>query len=221
MLGDDNWLLLQKKILPALGDTLFMVSVSFLIATLIGFGLALLLVCCDEKGLYPNKYIHKIINVLNNVLRSFPFTILIVAMIPVTRAIVGTSIGREAAIVPLVFALSPFIGRLLENSLKEVDPSVIEAASSFCANKRQIIFRVMLKEAIPSITMNLTLAMINTISLSAMAGVVGGGGLGATAIIYGYQSFNDFVMYVIVVILIVLVQLVQWIGTGLYKKTIR
>lgn len=220
MVTDSNFVLLQKKVLPALGDTVFMVSISFVIAALIGFLIALILVCCDENGLYPNKYVYKTMNVINNVLRSFPFTILIVAMIPITRAIVGTSIGREAALVPLVVSLSPFIGRLLENSLKEVDPSVIEAATSFCANKRQIIFRVMLKEAVPSIIMNLTLAVINTIGLSAMAGVVGGGGLGATAIIYGYQSFNDFVMYFIVVILIILVQCVQWIGNTLYKKSI-
>jgi D-methionine transport system permease protein len=217
----NNWILFQKKIIPALFDTLYMVVIAFVFATIIGFFLALLMVCCDEKGLYPNKYIYKIINTFNNVLRSFPFVILVVAMIPITRAIIGTSIGREAAIVPLVFALSPFIGRLLESSLKEVDPSVIEAAASFCANKRQILFRVMLKEAVPSIVMNLTLALINTIGLSAMAGVVGGGGLGATAIIYGYQSFNDFVMYSIVAILIILVQLVQWVGSILYKKTIQ
>ena len=220
MISETNIKLLQVKILPSLLDTLYMVSISFVIAVILGFVLALLLVCCDEHGLYPNKLVYKIVSTCNNILRSFPFTILIVAMIPFTRAIVGTSIGRTAAIVPLVVALSPFIGRLLENSLKEVDPCVIEAATSFCANKRQVIFRVMLKEAVPSIILNLTLALINTISLSAMAGMVGGGGLGAIAIIYGYQSFNDFVMYTIVVILIVLVQIVQWIGTGLYKKTL-
>ena len=168
--------------------------------------------------LYPNKYPHKVVSIFSNVLRSFPFTILVVALIPFTRAIVGSSIGREAAIVPLVVALTPFIGRLLEGSLKEVDPSVIQAAISFCANRRQIIL-IMLKEAVPSITLNLTTAIIFTIGLSAMAGVVGGGGLGSIAIIYGYQSFNDFVMYSIVIILIVLVQFVQCIGTGLYKKT--
>lgn len=219
-MSDDNYLLFWKKIIPALGDTMFMVSLSFIIAAVAGFFIALLLVCCDERGLYPNRFIYKTINFANNVLRSFPFTILIVAMIPITRMIIGTSIGREAAIVPLVFALSPFIGRLIETNLKEVDPSVIEAARSFCANRRQIIFYVMLKEAVPGMVMNLTLAFINTIGLSAMAGVVGGGGLGATAIIYGYQSFNDFVMYAIVVILIVLVQIIQWIGYAIYRKVV-
>lgn len=221
MLSDSNWLLIQKKVIPALGDTLFMVSISFVIATFIGFLIALLLVCCDDNGLYSNKKVYKLVSLINNILRSFPFTILIVAMIPVTRFIVGTSIGREAALVPLIVALSPFIARLLENSFKEVDYSVVEAAKSFCANRRQIIFRVIVKEAVPSIIMNLTLAVINTLGLSAMAGVVGGGGLGATAIIYGYQSFNDFIMYIIVVILILIVQFVQWIGTRLYKKTIQ
>ncbi|MDD2495974.1 MAG: ABC transporter permease subunit, partial [Tissierellia bacterium] len=166
----------------------------------------------------PSKYLHKIVSLIPNVLRPFPCTIVVVALIPFTRTIIGTSIGKEAAIVPLVVALTPFIGRLLEGSLKEVDPSIVQAATSFCANRRQII-RIMLIEAVPSILLNLTTAIINTIGLSAMAGVVGGGGLGSIAIIYGYQSFNDFVMYSIVVILIVLVQFVQGIGTGLYKKT--
>lgn len=220
MMSDGSLKLLQVKILPALGDTFFMVLISFLIATFLGFVLAIVLVCCDENGLYPNKYLHKIVSLFSNVLRSFPFTILVVALIPFTRIIIGSSIGKEAAIVPLVVALTPFIGRLIEGSLKEVDPSIIQAANSFCANRKQII-KIMLIEAIPSIVLNLTTAIINTIGLSAMAGVVGGGGLGSVAIIYGYQSFNDFVMYSIVIILIVLVQIVQGIGTGLYKKTYR
>lgn len=220
MMSDGSLKLLQVKILPALGDTFFMVSISFLIAAFLGFVLAIVLVCCDENGLYPNKYLHKIVSLFSNVLRSFPFTILVVALIPFTRVIIGSSIGKEAAIVPLVVALTPFIGRLIEGSLKEVDPSIIQAATSFCANRKQII-RIMLIEAIPSIVLNLTTAIINTIGLSAMAGVVGGGGLGSIAIIYGYQSFNDYVMYSIVIILIVLVQIVQGIGTGLYKKTYR
>ena len=218
-MADDDWLLFEKKVVPALFETGFMVSVTFAIATLLGLLLAILLVCCDENGLTPNKWVYKVLNTVSNVLRSFPFIILIVTMIPMTRAIVGTSIGNVAAIVPLVVAMTPFIARLIENSLKSVDPSVIEAARSFCANKRQIVFRVMLKEAVPSIILNLTLAVITTIGLSAMAGSVGGGGLGATAIIYGYQNFNTFVMYSVVLILIAVVQVIQWIGNGLYKKT--
>lgn len=218
LISDDSLKLLQMKILPAFVDTFYMVTISFVIATFFGFVLALLLVCYDENGLYPRKNLHRIFNVLTNVLRSFPFTILIVAIIPLTRIIIGTSIGRDAAIVPLVIALIPFIGRILEGSLRGVEESIIQAAKSFCANRRQIIFRVMLKEAIPSITLNLTIAIIYTIGLSAMAGVVGGGGLGATAIIYGYQNFNDFVMYSIVIILILLVQIIQWFGTRLHKK---
>lgn len=218
MISDSSWKLLQFKVVPAFVDTFYMVSISFVIATIFGFGLALMLVCCDENGLYPHKHIHGLVNILTNVLRSFPFTILIVAVIPLTRAIIGTSIGRDAAIVPLVIALIPFIGRLLEGSLREVDTSIIQAAKSFCANRKQIIFRVMLKEAIPSITLNLTIGVVYAIGLSAMAGVVGGGGLGATAIIFGYQNFNDFVMYSIVFILIILVQFIQWTGVALHKK---
>lgn len=221
MISVENLLILQKKVLPSFFETMYTVTFSFIIATILGFIIALLLVCCNEDGLYSNKTVYKTINICSNILRSFPFIILIVALIPLTRTIVGTSIGKQAAIVPLVVGLAPFIGRLIENSFNEVDKSIIKAATSFCANRRQIIFRVMFKEAIPGIIMNLTLALINTVGLSSMAGVVGGGGLGSTAIIYGYQSFNDFVMYSVVVILVVLVQFIQWIGTTLYKKTVK
>ncbi len=216
--GIANADLVQHVIIPAFFDTTFMVICTFVISTIIGFVLAILMVSCDEYGLSPNPSVYKVLNVIVNVLRSFPFIILIVAMIPITRLIVGTSIGRVAAIVPLVFASAPFIARLVETSLKEVNAGVIEAAQSFGATNKQIIFKVMIKEAIPSIVLNLTLAIITILGLSAMAGTVGGGGLGSVAIIYGYQSFNQFAMYFTVAILIVVVQILQYIGNWLYKK---
>lgn len=210
--------MLSRVIVPALFDTLFMVFFVFVISTIIGFALSILLTCCDKNGLAPNSTAYKTLNTVVNILRSFPFIILIVAMIPITRLIVGTSIGKVAAIVPLVFAAAPFIARLIETCLKEVDVSLIEAAKSFGATNMQIVFKVMVKESIPSIILNLTLAIISILGLSAMAGAVGGGGLGAVAIIYGYQSFNNFALYTTVVILIIIVQIVQWIGNTLHKK---
>ena len=151
-------------------------------------------------------------------LRSFPFIILIVAIIPFTRAIVGTSIGETAAIVPLTIAAAPFVARIIEGALKEVDPGVIEAAKSFGASNTQIIFKVMIKEAVPSIISGLTLTVISIIGYSAMAGSVGAGGIGKLAISYGFQRFNTEVMIVTVVILIIIVQALQSLGNYLYKK---
>ena len=153
-----------------------------------------------------------------NVLRSVPFIILAVAIIPFTRIIVGTSVGENAAIVPLTIASSPFIARLIESSLKEVNPSLIEAAKSFGASNSQIIFKVMIKEAIPSIVSNLTLATITILGLTAMAGAVGAGGLGAVGLTYGYQSFNDTIMYSTVFLLMLVVGIIQVLGNLMYKK---
>ena len=209
--------LFKLVIVPAMFDTAFMVSITFIIATIIGFTVAILMVCCDENGLTPHPVIYKLLDSIVNLLRSFPFIILIVAIIPITRILVGTSIGKVAAVVPLIFASAPFIARLFEGVLKEVDPNVIEAARSFGATNIQIVFKVMVKEAIPSIVLILTLAIISILGLSAMAGAVGGGGLGAVAITYGYQSFDNFAMYSTVIILVVVVQAIQWIGNMLYK----
>ena len=171
-----------------------------------------------EDGLRPNKIIYKVLDVIINILRSFPFIILMVFIIPLTRAIVGTSIGKEAAIVPLTFAAAPFVARIIESSLREVDKGVIEAAKSFGASDFQIIFKVMLKEAVPSIVSGLTLTIISIIGYSAMAGTVGGGGLGYLAVSYGYQRFQKDVMIVTVIILIIIVQALQMLGNYLYKK---
>ena len=205
-------------ILKAFNETVFMTFYSTIFSVILGFILAVILTISAEDGLRPNKIIYKVLDVIINILRSFPFIILMVFIIPLTRAIVGTSIGKEAAIVPLTFAAAPFVARIIESSLREVDKGVIEAAKSFGASDFQIIFKVMLKEAVPSIVSGLTLTIISIIGYSAMAGTVGGGGLGYLAVSYGYQRFQNDVMIVTVIILIIIVQALQMLGNYLYKK---
>ena len=205
-------------ILKAFNETVFMTFYSTIFSVILGFILAVILTISAEDGLRPNKIIYKVLDVIINILRSFPFIILMVFIIPLTRAIVGTSIGKEAAIVPLTFAAAPFVARIIESSLREVDKGVIEAAKSFGASDFQIIFKVMLKEAVPSIVSGLTLTIISIIGYSAMAGTVGGGGLGYLAVSYGYQRFQKDVMIVTVIILIIIVEALEMLGNYLYKK---
>ena len=205
-------------ILKAFNETVFMTFYSTIFSVIFGFILAVILTISAEDGLRPNKIIYKVLDVIINILRSFPFIILMVFIIPLTRAIVGTSIGKEAAIVPLTFAAAPFVARIIESSLREVDKGVIEAAKSFGASDFQIVFKVMLKEAVPSIVSGLTLTIISIIGYSAMAGTVGGGGLGYLAVSYGYQRFQKDVMIITVIILIIIVQALQMLGNYLYKK---
>ncbi|MDD6794516.1 MAG: ABC transporter permease [Clostridiaceae bacterium] len=203
---------------PALWETLLMVIPSTILAVIIGFIPAIILVITDEDGLRPNKAVYSVLDFIVNVLRSFPFIILMIVIIPLTRVLVGTSIGSVAAIVPLTIAAAPFVSRVVESSLKEVDPGVIEAAKSFGATNSQIIFKVMLKEAVPSIVSGITLTLISIIGYSAMAGAVGGGGLGALAVRYGYQRFRTDIMIVTVIVLIILVQILQSLGNYFYNK---
>ena len=204
--------------IQAVGQTVYLVFFSTLFASILGFILGIVVTVTSPKGLKPNKIIYNVLDLIINVLRSFPFIILIVFIIPLTRAIVGTPIGEAAAIVPLTIAAAPFVARIIESSLKEVDSGVIEAAKSFGASNTQIIFKVMLKEAVPSIISGLTLTIINIIGYSAMAGSVGAGGLGKVAISYGYQRYQTDVMIVTVIILIIMVQGLQSLGNYLYKK---
>lgn len=205
-------------ILKAFNETVFMTFYSTIFSVIFGFILAVILTISAEDGLRPNKVVYKILDMIINILRSFPFIILMVFIIPLTRAIVGTSIGKEAAIVPLTFAAAPFVARIIESSLREVDKGVIEAAKSFGVSDFQIVFKVMLKEAVPSIVSGLTLTIISIIGYSAMAGTVGGGGLGYLAVSYGYQRFQKDVMIITVIILIIIVQALQMLGNYLYKK---
>ncbi|KOA21471.1 methionine import system permease protein MetP [Clostridium homopropionicum DSM 5847] len=213
--------MLGRVLIPALGETLFMVLVSTALAVIIGFWPAIVMIITDKNGLRPNEKVYKILDVIVNVLRSFPFIVLMVILIPFTRLIVGKSIGTVAAIVPLTIGSAPFVTRIIESALKEVDNGVVEAAKSFGASTSQIIFKVMLPEALPSIVSGITLTVISVVGLSAMAGAIGGGGLGDIAIRYGYQMFREDVLFATVILLIVLVQVLQSIGMIIYKKVNR
>lgn len=202
----------------ALIETLEMVFVSTTFSVILGFIPAIILTLTANDGLKPNKIIYTILDFIINTLRSFPFIILMVIIIPLTRLIAGKSIGTEAAMVPLTIAAAPFVARVIESALREVDKGVIEAAKSFGASNTQIIFKVMLKEAIPSIMSGITLTIISIVGYSAMAGAVGGGGLGDVAIRYGYQRYQIDTMIVTCIILIIVVQLLQFLGNYFYNK---
>jgi len=202
----------------ALGETIYMVVVSMAIASAIGVPLGVLLHTTAKGQILENIFINQTVGSVVNAVRSIPFIILMVAIIPLTRFIVGSAIGTTAAIVPLVIASIPFIGRQVETSLKEVPSGLIEAAQAMGATPFQIISKVLLPEAMPGIVSQLTTVIIALVGESAMAGAIGGGGLGDLAIRYGYQRFRPEVMLATVVVLIVLVQLVQFIGNTLAKK---
>lgn len=204
--------------LQALVETWWMVFYGLTISAIIGLPLGVLLVVTRPNHIFENKIIYNILNVFINILRSVPFIILMVAIIPFTKLIVGTAIGVKGAIVPLVVYTAPYIARLMESALLEVDPGIIEAFQAMGASRRQIITRVMLKEARPAITLGLTIATIGLIGATAMAGVIGAGGLGDLAIRYGYQRWELDVMAVTVIILILVVQGVQSLGNVIAKR---
>ena len=201
----------------ALGETVYMVAVSMIIATALGVPLGVLLQTTKKGGILEAPALNKAVGGVVNAVRSIPFIILMVAIIPFTRLVVGSAIGTTAAMVPLVIAAIPFIGRQVETSLTEVPYGLVEAALSMGATPVQIIRRVLLPEAMPSIIQQLTTVVISLVGESAMAGAIGGGGLGDLAIRYGYQRFRPDVMIATVIILIVLVQLVQFLGNLLAK----
>lgn len=204
---------------PAIKETLYMSLTSTAFAFIIGFILAIVLYNTSADGLRPNKFIYSILDFTINVLRSFPFIILIIVLFPLTKLLVGTKIGTTAAIVPLTIGTAPFIARLIENSMKEVNKGIIEASKSFGASNAQIIFKVVLNEALPGIINAITLTLIVVIGFSAMAGTIGGGGIGDVAIRYGYQRSRPDIMIYTVIILIAMVQIFQLIGNLLYKLT--
>ena len=198
--------------------TLYITLGSTLIAYVIGLPLGLLLVLTDPKGLKPLKGVNRVLNIAVNILRSVPFLILLIAVMPVTRFILGTTIGSTATIPPLVIAAFPFIARLVESSLNEVDAGVIEAMRSMGASNMQIAFKAMLPEALPSLISNATTATTTILGYSAMAGIVGGAGLGKICIDYGYYRGNTEVMLIAVIVLVLVVQLVQAIGNFAARK---
>lgn len=215
-------LILALQLLPLqLWNTVYMVFVSAFFAVVIGLPIGVILTITDKGHIKEHPLFYKILETIVNIGRSFPFAILMVALIPFTRWIVGTSLGTTASIVPLTIAAIPFVARLVEASLKEVDRHILEAAIVMGSTTWQIVTKVLLQEALPSIILGITLTVVNLIGYSAMAGLVGGGGLGQVAIQYGYNRFNTFIMVVTVILLIILVQVVQWIGNYLAKSIIQ
>ena len=210
--------MLANLLYKATLETLYMSLVSTILAFIIGLGLAVILILTKKGGLAQNIAIYRTLDIIVNTLRSFPFIILMIVLFPLTKLIIGTSIGTSAAIVPLTIGSAPFIARLIEAAMLEVDKGVIEAAMSFGASRFQIIFKVQLREALPAIINALTLTLIMIIGFSAMAGTVGGGGLGDVAVRYGYQRFKPDVMIYTVIILILLVQIIQSLGDFAYKN---
>lgn len=212
--------ILKHDIPGAVLETLYVTLIATIFAFVIGLPLGVLLVVGDKGGILPlPKWLMKVLNVIVNLLRSIPFIILIVVAIPLTRLIVGTAIGSVASIVPLVIAAFPFVARLVESSLREVNPNIIEAAQSMGATPFQIITKVMIPESVPSLISNATIAVTTILGYTAMSGAVGGGGLGNIAIMYGYYRFNYMVILIAVVLLIILVQIFQSVGTALSVKT--
>ena len=202
----------NQLIYQGLKETVYMVSFSLIIAVSFGLPLGILTAITRKGHILGNTVLHKFLDTIINIGRSIPFIILMVAVIPFTRLLVGTSIGTTAAIVPLALAAIPFVGRVIDNSIQEVSPGVIEAAHSMGATPWQIVWKVLLAESLPSIILGITLTAINLIGYSAMAGAIGGGGLGDIAIRYGYQRFKIVIMVETVIVLIILVQLIQWLG---------
>lgn len=217
--ASDEWLTLVDNLpnLPfATWESLYATVLSTLLAMVIGLPLGVLLVVGEKDGILPlPRWLMAVINTVINLLRSVPFLILMIAAIPLSRLIMGTSIGTLASIVPLVVASFPFVARLVETSLRGVDPGVIEAAQSMGATPFQIISRVMVPESLPSLIANVTIALTTILGYSAMAGIIGGGGLGQIAINYGYYKYKYLIMVVATALLVILVQIFQSLGTRL------
>ncbi|MCK1981278.1 MULTISPECIES: methionine ABC transporter permease [Peribacillus] len=206
------------QLLTAFGDTLYMVAISLVFSGLIGLPLGILLVITRKGHILENKWIFNVLNPIINILRSVPFIILLVAVIPLTRMIVGSAIGMNAAIVPLIFYAAPYIARLVENSLLEVDKGIIEAAQAMGATTWQIIYRFLIPEGLSSLILTFTTATIGLVGSTAMAGAVGAGGVGDLALAYGYQRFDTMTMIVTVAALVIIVQLLQSTGNFVSRK---
>lgn len=203
---------LTLMMLEGVRDTLFMTLLSTFFGYVLGLPWGIVLAVTDKSGIRPNAVVYRILDVAANILRSIPFLILLILVLPLTRAIVGKSTGAAATIVPLTIAAAPFIGRMIESSIKEVDHGVVEAAQSMGAGTLTIIWKVLLVEARTSILVGVTIAIGTILGYSAMAGVVGGGGLGDIAMRYGYYRYETLIMIVSVVLLVVLVQIFQTLG---------
>lgn len=210
---------IRQMIINGIGETLYMTLASTFVGYLVGLPLGICLAVTDKDGLTPNKLIYKVLDFIVNVLRSIPFLILLILLIPFTRLVVGRSTGVSATVVPLVVAAIPFIARMVESSIKEVDNGVVEAARSMGASNLRIIVHVLITESKTSLISGITIAIGTILGYSAMAGVVGGGGLGDIAVRYGYYRYQTNIMVITVVLLIVLVQVFQTSGNLIAKKT--
>lgn len=207
----------KDMLLEGILDTLYMTFTSTLVAYIFGLPLGILAEVTRKSGIHPIPILNKILDTIINLGRSVPFIILLVAVMPFTRMVIGTTLGPKAASVPLIIAAIPFVARLVENSLREVDAGVIEAAKAMGANDMQIIFKVMIPESLPSIILGMSLATITLVGYTAMAGTIGGGGLGDIAIRFGYYRYQTDVMIITIILLVVLVQLIQTIGQFISK----
>ena len=208
----------ERVLSPAFLDTIEMVAITTLFGTIFGFLIAVILLVSNKDGIRPNKYIYGVVSFLVNVIRSFPFLILMILLLPFTKLVAGTSIGVRAAVVPLIVSAAAFIAKLIENAMQEVDRGLIEAMKSFGISEAQVVFRIMLTEALPSIISGIILAMVSILGCTAMAGAMGAGGIGSVAITYGYQKFNYPVMGLTVAILIIFVEIIEAIGKWVYRK---
>ena len=218
--GSVQDLLTVLPLLPeALWETFYITVLSTALSLVIGLPLGVLLVAGEKGGVLPlPAWLMRILNLIINLLRSIPFLILMIMVLPVSRAIIGTAVGTTATVVPLVAAAFPFVARLVESSLRELDSNIIEAAQSMGATPFQIIVKVMIPESVPSLIQNVTIALTTILGYSAMSGIIGGGGLGKIASDYGYYRYKYLVMFVAVIILILLVQLFQSLGTYLARR---
>ena len=215
----ETWQIIRGEFPLALWETVYVTLLSTALAIVIGLPLGVLLVAGEKDGVRPlPRVLMHALNILINILRSVPFIILMVLVIPLTRALVGKAYGTVASVVPLVIAAFPFIARLVESSLKEVDPNLIETARSMGATPFQIVTKVMLRESVPSLISNFTIALTTILGYTAMSGAVGGGGLGKLAITYGYNRYMYGVMAAAVILLVVLVQLFQAVGSKAAAK---
>jgi D-methionine transport system permease protein len=209
---------MQDLLIEAAGETATMVLVAGAFAVAVGLPLALLLLASSGEGIMPNRWLNRPLGLLVNAVRSVPFIILVVAIVPFTRLVVGTSIGTAAAIVPLAIAATAFIARLFETALREVDRGLVEAAQAMGATRLQIVTKVLVPEAAPGLVAAVTVTLVSLVGYSAMAGAVGGGGLGDLGIRFGYQRFMPVVMAVVVALLIVVVQGLQSLGDALVRR---
>lgn len=211
-----------KSILSLIGtstlQTLIMVILSTIFALIIGFPLGVLLNTTNKFGITPKPVLNSVLSRIIDIFRSFPFVILMIVLLPLTRAILGTAIGTGAAIIPLSVAAAPFVARITETALNEVDNGVVQAARAMGSTNWQIIYKVLIPEALPSVISGITLTIINLIGYSAMAGTLGGGGLGDLAIRYGYQRFRTDIMFSAVIVIIIMVALIQFAGTKISNK---